>query len=343
VPGRIAILMAFTEFPAVPGESVTIPLVLLNQGLEEDVASLSVQGIPSSWTSASTVSTPLAPGQQQEAELTLRPTLSEEGGARRHPFKILVASHVDPGQVAVADCALAMVSPSRFSSELRPQRLEAGTPARVVVQNKSNLEQAFLLTWQSPGDELRFEPGPIQQLRIPSGGMAAAGFHAEPRSRPLLGAEHVWPFTTCVQAGGGRTQYLNGEVLGQAVMSGKMLPAVLVALVVLACISVLAVLYMESREGAQLKVPAATAVPGQGQPPELPPSKQPASAEQLPAGSGEAGLLWIAFATGPVRAPLAYVGRWVAAVGIGESKLFLPWVGRSQHHCVHPPAEASFG
>ena len=34
VPGRIGVLLAATEFSVVPGSSTTIPLVLLNQGLE---------------------------------------------------------------------------------------------------------------------------------------------------------------------------------------------------------------------------------------------------------------------------------------------------------------------
>ena len=76
VPGRIGLLLAATEFPVAPGETVAIPLVLFNQGLEGDVVSLSVEGIPSSWVYASSASTPLSPGQQQEVTLTIQPPRS---------------------------------------------------------------------------------------------------------------------------------------------------------------------------------------------------------------------------------------------------------------------------
>jgi uncharacterized membrane protein len=73
VPGRIGLLLASTEFPVAPGETVTIPLVLFNQGLEADIVRLSVEGVPSSWVYASSASIPLSPGQQQEVTLTIQP------------------------------------------------------------------------------------------------------------------------------------------------------------------------------------------------------------------------------------------------------------------------------
>ena len=136
VPGRIGLLLASTEFAIAPGESVAIPLVLNNQGLERDVISLSVDGIPISWVYASSASTPLSPGQQQEVVLTIQPPLSVESGAGRRPFRILAVSQAAPGQVTAADCALTIATFSQFSCELRPQRFEAGEPARVTVENQ---------------------------------------------------------------------------------------------------------------------------------------------------------------------------------------------------------------
>ena len=200
VPGRIGILLASTEFSVAPGDTVAIPLVLSNQGLERDVISLSVEGIPTAWVYASVASAPLAPGEQQEVTLNIQPPRSGAGGAGRHPFQIQAASQAVPGQVAVADCILTIATFSQFSCELRPQRIEAEEPARVTVENQGNIPEAFSLTWQSPDDGLEFEPAPAQELQVPPGEMAMTEFRAKPRSRPLLGRERVWPFTARVQA-----------------------------------------------------------------------------------------------------------------------------------------------
>ena len=283
VPGRIGMLLAATEFPVAPGESVAIPLVLYNQGLERDVVNLAVEGIPSAWVSASSAATPLSPGQQQEVTLTVQLPRSAAEGAGRHPFRILAASQAAPGQVATAECILTIATSVEFRSELRPQRIEAGEPGRVIVENQGNVQQAFALAWQSPDDGLVFEPAPTQELRIAPGDVAMAEFRARPRSRPLLGRDKVWSFTVRVQAAGGEKQNLDGEVAGKALIPSWVLPAVLVAILSLACIIVLFNV-LGNREGDTTpEAPAATATPGEEQPaPTEPPQEPPTEPPQEP-------------------------------------------------------------
>jgi hypothetical protein len=165
---------------------------------------------------------------------------------------------------------------SQFSSELRPQRIEAGEPARVMVENQGNIQQAFTLTWRSPDDGLDFEPAPTQELRIPPGEVAMAEFRAKPRSRPLFGRERVWPFTTRVQAAEGETRNLSGEVVGKALIPSWVLPAVLVAILAIAAIAVLVTVLGGAQEGAPPEAPAATATAVEEQPaPTKPPPEQP--------------------------------------------------------------------
>ena len=284
VPGRIGLLLAATEFPVAPGDSATIPLVLFNQGLEGDVVNLAVEGIPSSWVSASAASIRLSPGQQQEVTLTIQPPRSGEGGAGRHPFRILATSQAAPGQVAAADCVLTIATFTQFNSELRPLRIEAGEPARVVVENQGNIQQAFTVNWQSPDDGLEFEPAPSQELRIAPGEVHMAEFRAKPRRRPLLGRERVWPFTARVQAADGKRRNLSGEVVGQALIPSSVLTAVLVTILIIAAIAVLVAVLGGSPEGGTApEQPAATATqeveqpaptePAPEQPTELPPEQ----------------------------------------------------------------------
>lgn len=283
VPGRIGMLLAATEFPVVPGDSVAIPLVLFNQGLEGDIINLAVEGIPSIWVSASSAATPLSPGQQQEVTLTVQLPRSAEEGAGQHPFQILAASQSAPGQVATADCILTIATFAEFRSELRPQRIEAGEPARVMVENQGNIQQAFSLTWQSPDEGLVFEPAPTQELRVAPGELAMAEFRAKPRGRPLFGRDKVWPFTARVQSAQGEKQNLDGEVVGKALIPSWVLPAVLVAILALACIIVLFNVLGNREGGTTPEAPAATATPGEEQPaPTEPPQEPPTEPPQEP-------------------------------------------------------------
>jgi len=259
VPGRIGLLLASTEFPVAPGESVSFPLVLFNQGLEGDLVTLSVEGIPMGWIVASSASTPLSPGQHQEVTLTIHPPRSGEIGAGRHPFRILAASQAVAGQMAVADCILTIATFTGFGSELRPQQIESGQPARVVVENQGNVAQAFTLTWQSPDDSLEFSPAPSQEFHVTPGEMTMAEFSAKPRSRPLFGKERAWPFTLRVQAAGGDTRNLSGEVIGKPLIPSSVLTALFVAILVIAAIVVLIVVLGGSPEEGAPPVAEATA------------------------------------------------------------------------------------
>jgi len=292
VPGRIGLLLASTEFPAVPGESISFPLVLFNQGLEGDVVTLSVEGIPMAWIMASSASTPLSPGQHQEVTLTIQPPRSSAIGAGRHPFKILAASQAVPGQMARAGCVLTIATFARFNCELRPQQIESGQPARMVVENQGNVAQAFTLTWQSPDDSLEFSPAPSQEFHISPGEMTMAEFSAKPRSRPLFGRERTWPFTARVQAAGGDTRNLNGEVVGKPLIPSSVLTAILVAILIIAAIAVLiAVLGGSPEEGVPPGAPEATAtsVEEAPAPTEVPPEPtQPPEPTEAPPEPTEA-------------------------------------------------------
>jgi hypothetical protein len=340
VPGRIGILLASTEFSVAPGSSTAIPIVLLNRGLEDDVFTLSVDGILSTWVYSPSMATRLSPGQQQEVSLTIQPPRSLQTRAGRHPFRIQVSSQATAGQVAEAGCILTIATFSEFSSELRPQRIEAGEPGRVAVENRGNTQQAFTLTWQSPNDELTFDPGQTQKLRVPPGEVAMAEFRASPRKRSFFGGEMTRPFTARVQSADRETQNLSGEVVSRALVPSWVLPAVLAVILAIACISVSLVLLGRSPEGAPVEPPIAqaTATVEQPAPPEVPtvpppqvptepppeaptaepppeaptaepPPEEPPVPEHLPAEPGEGGQPCAPLALGLVVVPLLVVRK----------------------------------
>jgi hypothetical protein len=278
--GRIGIQVETTSFAVTPGGRVTIPIVLSNHGLEGDALTLAVDGIPTSWAFTSSASTLLTPGQAQEVALTIQPPRSLQAGAGRHPFRIQVTSQMAPGQVFEVECILSIAVFAEFSSELRPQRVKAGEPARVTVENRGNIQQAFTLTCQSPNDALSFEPGPSQELRVPPGEVAMAEFQASPRNRPFFGGEVTFPFTARVQSADMAVQNHNGEAVGRALIPSWVIPVVLVLIMATACVGVLLILGLGSQDAAPA-VPAATSTPSEGQPAptELPPE---APTEALP-------------------------------------------------------------
>lgn len=279
--GRVGIHVETTTFAVAPGDRVTIPVVLSNYGLERDILTLAVEGIPTSWVYASSASTPLDPGQEQVVTLAIQPSHTLQAGAGLHPFRIQVKSQLAPGQVFEVECTLSIAAFAEFSSELRPQRVEAGEPARVTIENRGNIQQAYTLTCQSPENALAFEPSPSQQMRVPPGEMRLAEFRATPRNRPFFGGEVSFPFTARVQSADMAVQNHNGEVVSRALIPTWVIPVVLVLIIVTACAAALLLLWAGSPGETPDTIPGASSTPAHGvpapteAPPEVPPEGQP--------------------------------------------------------------------
>jgi len=283
VPGRIDMLLAATEFSVTPGSSTAVPLVLRNQGLDADTFALSVEGIPSAWVYAPTAAVSLAPGQQQEVSLTIQPPASDQARAGRHPFRILVSSRGAPGQMAQAACILTIAPLTRFGCELQPQRVEAGQPARIVIENQGNVQQTFAVGLQSPGSEVIFEPEATPPVRIAPGEVGLVEFVAKPRSRPFLGGEVSLPFTARVQAPDHQSRNLSGEVVTRGLLPGWVVPALLVVILgIIATVVLVAVLGGSGSDAIPTQAPptegppaVATDAPPTEAPPEVPTEAPP--------------------------------------------------------------------
>jgi uncharacterized membrane protein len=271
VQGRIGLLLAASEFSVVPGESVTIPVVLINHGLEDDVLQLRVEGIPVAWVTTTAATVRLAPGQQREVDLTIQPPRSAESRAGRGLFKIQIVSQAIPGQMTEAQCTLSVGVFTDFGAELHPRQLSAQQPGQVIVENHGNVPQTFRVTWQSTNDELSFEPAEPQELRVPPGEVTTVQFTAKPRQRPFFGAERSYPFITRVQSAAEGHKNLNGEALGRPLIPGGVVTAALVALVAIAALAIAVVLIGRVLDSDSGEAPQATATEVAVAPPVEPP------------------------------------------------------------------------
>jgi len=269
--GWVDIHLASTEISVAPGSSTIVPVMLTNRGSDKDVLTLAVDGIPAEWVSIPSAFIPLSAGEQREVALTIHPPRSTQSDAGRHPIRIQAKSQAAPGRMAEAACTLTLATFIEFSSELHPQRLEAGQPGRVTVENRGNVQEAFALTWQSPSDELTFDPGPTQELQVPAGESGVAEFRASLRRRPLFGGEKSYSFTTRVRSAQGAIQNLSGVIVGRGLIPTWVVVGLLVVALACACSAGGAAI-----GGWQLLAPGAT------EPTALPPQPQPTGEQPAP-------------------------------------------------------------
>jgi uncharacterized membrane protein len=165
--GRVGVMLSSVQFSSAPGETLTIPITLLNRGKNNDTFRLGVEGIPVSWVSTITPVIPLNPGENKEIALLIRPALSPSSQAGRYKFYITVTSQAAPSEVVKVDCILTVAAYNQFTAELEPLIAKAGQPISVRVKNDGNIQQVFTLTCTSENDQLLFEFLPSEGTKQP--------------------------------------------------------------------------------------------------------------------------------------------------------------------------------
>ena len=237
VQGRIGVLIDSTNYSVAPGSSTTVNLLLHTQGVTEDEFRISVVGIPANWISTPSALTQIAPGEEKEVELTIRPPRTPQSRAGRQRFEIQISSQAVPDQSVEVKCTLTIAAYTHFASELDPEEIAADEEGLVTVKNLSNIQQSYSLTWESEEDSLQFEPAEPVQMRAQPGETALWEYNARPRSRPLFGAEYTYPFTANVQSAEQKVQILRGDLKTNALIPFLIIPVVFVLCMAVLCIA----------------------------------------------------------------------------------------------------------
>jgi serine/threonine protein kinase/type II secretory pathway pseudopilin PulG len=257
--GRVEIILDRNQVSVEPGQMATLAVTMLNQGSVVDHFTASIVGIPAEWIKNQPNAVQLMPGGQQVVMFTISPPRLPASRAGSYPIQVKVSSRDAPDRITEARATLTVTPFHRFGSELSPQKIRAGRPARVKLQNLGNAQDTFNLEWQDRAVEVDFKP-PQAAVRVAEGQEAYAEFRAIPRSRPLFGADRTHAFTADV------TSSASGEVQTQAgeVVSPPIIPWWLILLVLLLCLcSIAAVavyLWNNTQQEVAQKTQTATAV-----------------------------------------------------------------------------------
>jgi len=185
--------------------------------------------------------------QQAEAERLARQRLEAERRAKEE---------------AERQRRLQEVSYLPFSSELRPQKFNAGETAEVLIDVPEQAPDYLTVDFSDPQGKLVFTP-PHAQVSVQPGYDASVKFRATLRQPPLVALSNNYPFQAKIVAPTGEAQTLTGEVLARPRLPVWIIPVALV--LILACLGGAAALYSGVVLCARRQQAAQTASAGQTQ------------------------------------------------------------------------------
>jgi Tol biopolymer transport system component/serine/threonine protein kinase len=224
---RIGIFAETVHLSVTPGSSTTATLVVLNKGATLDHYRLSVEGVPNNWLPSPPPIIQVLPGGQQEVRLTIQPPQSPTSRPGRYPVTVRVTSQTSSDRSAEVRLILTVGVYSRFSSDMRPRRVQSEENIQVTIQNLGNAQDTFTIEMVDQSGELIFHP-PQARLNLSEGEVATSEFVGSPRNRRLVGSARSNPFTARITAGSGESRTHTGELSHSGIIPPIVIPLLLV-------------------------------------------------------------------------------------------------------------------
>jgi hypothetical protein len=193
----IEIQLAATSYAVAPGDSLAIPLTLINHTGRDDYFEMTVRGVAPGWVFMDIPVIHLAPGEQRETSLTVQPPA---GSAGNYALIISVADQSDPNLAGEASLNLAVagtvdagyaatqVSPpaSRIGLALDAGQYSVlpgnGAAIQARIANNGYSEDTFYVTLE--GFPLGWLPSPEATLRLRPGEEQVVSFFVQPPQTP---------------------------------------------------------------------------------------------------------------------------------------------------------------
>ena len=267
--GRIGITLGSIYFSVAPGSSVTVPVLLQNHGLKEDVFQLTVEGIPANWISTNALFTKLEPAGSQEIEFSVRVPRSAEAGVGRTPFKIILFNQDFPDQKTEVECILTVAAFSKFSASLQPVSIKIGQTGQLVINNEGNTVDNYGLSFRNPVEALIFEKAvqvsrtgtqqveiayveipQDEKIQVEPGKQVIYTFRAGLKSHPLIGYEKAYPFTVKVLSAENMSVELAGGMNGKGVIAPHLAAGLVIGSLLVCLLFLIPYKYMQTMAGA---------------------------------------------------------------------------------------------
>ncbi|MBN2501566.1 MAG: hypothetical protein JXB38_12365 [Anaerolineales bacterium] len=235
--GNIQVQISTVQFSLTPGQRINIPLVLVNQGEEEDVLKISVEGVPQHWVTLPPAAH-LLPGYQHEAYLAVHPPRSPDTKPGHDMMVVSVESlrippQHDPTQksptardeTVASDrsqqnvlieihVSLDVAAYHAYTSHIHPKQIKGDESIRVHIHNTSNIPELYTIRGFDVNKQLVILPSQTQ-LRVEPNQRAYIDFHMHLRWKRLFGRPFFQRFTVQVQSSTGDVLEHQGRVLDE--------------------------------------------------------------------------------------------------------------------------------
>mgnify|MGYP001770923227 FL=1 len=199
----IRVRLGQEEVQVEPGGSAQIIAYIRNEGDQPDHVALEVEGVATEWCAVPIPSFQVAPGEEVQERILIRPPRSTESRAGTYPVLVRARS-LEKGESGVAQANLTIRPYSMLTLEIAPKRALASpwhkqVAYELTLSNFGNSEQTLQIHASDPEDAIAFEVE-HERVALAPGETREVLLYAQPRRLPLLANPSLFSFTVTVRS-----------------------------------------------------------------------------------------------------------------------------------------------
>jgi len=192
VEGHVALYIETTQLSVNPGQSVTIPLTIINQSANHDNFQVFVSGMPATWMSIPADFFSIGARDQRQSIIRIHPPHSEECLAGEYQISIRIISQ-STSAVAEAGINITINSFTIIESQIQPQTIKPEHKGRLLLRNSGNNPTTLIINFQDQNNQLQFTPKRVQ-LQLDEGQKTVKEFQVQLKKKVWIGSKQNIPF-----------------------------------------------------------------------------------------------------------------------------------------------------
>lgn len=209
-PEKIGVVVGSSLLSVVPGQSVSVPVEVINRSDVVDHFKVEALGLPPGWVTQPSQPLYLLPNTRDSVSVSFHPPMSSASAAGGHAVEIRVSARAQQLKSSAQQIGLDVTPYYSYTIDLEPERIKRRGRTELTIRNTGNTPAKYTIQTKDREQMVRFDVTGKQYTLAP-GQMEYVSIRIWPRSRHLFGAQRVFPFeiqvvpTPTEQSGGPRS------------------------------------------------------------------------------------------------------------------------------------------
>lgn len=190
---KIGVVVGSAALSVVPGQSVSLPVEIINRSDVVDHFRVEALGLPPGWVTQPSQPLYLLPNTRDSVSITFHPPMNSASGAGGHAVEVRVTARAQGLKSSGQQVALDVAPYYSYTIDLEPERIKRRGRSELVIRNTGNTTAKYTIQTKDREQMVRFDVSGKQYTLAP-GQTEYVPIRIWPRRRHIFGQTQIYPF-----------------------------------------------------------------------------------------------------------------------------------------------------